>query len=138
MHTGKDNRRQIPWKRLFSGLLAWMLILAVLQPLADTELAAAAGPSGDHLCPHHPVHTKDCGYQEGTGSMSCNHIHNNECVQAEAGEGTPCTHVHDETCGYTEGTEETGHPCTFVCDLCVTGWEWDDEEEYLIRDDETK
>lgn len=174
MHTGRRNRQQFPWKRLLSGLLVWTVILTILPPHPDTRLAAAAEPakpSRDNLCVHHPVHTEECGYKEGTSntycdlgctetdedgniihqegcsytrpseSVSCNYVHNNNCEYKEFEEESNCTHVHDENCGYVEGagaeTEETAHPCEFVCGLCVTGWAWEDEDGILVRDEET-
>ena len=55
-----------------------------------------AGVSAVHtgLCKHHPEHTEDCGYTEGTEGAACEHEHTEDCY-------TPvekCIHKHDESC----------------------------------------
>lgn len=69
------------------------------------------------LCPHHPVHTEECGYKAPEGGSPCMHVHDENCGYREPGkneepekneeptepvvsEGSPCNHVHDENCGY--------------------------------------
>lgn len=58
--------------------------------------AVEAGVSAVHtgLCKHHPEHTEDCGYTEGTEGAACKHEHTEDCY-------TPvkeCIHEHDESC----------------------------------------
>lgn len=84
-------------------------------------------------CNH--IHDEFCGYAKGSEGVPCNHVHNETCGFAEDSEGVPCSHVHDETCGYTEPAG--GAPCTFLCGLCVTSWQWADEEETLVQSEET-
>lgn len=88
------------------------------------------------VCEHHPEHTKDCGYTEGTEGTPCGHEHTEECyIQVKK-----CVHEHDESCypisdksedeGEPEGTETTSEAekpepteCTHVCSEengCIT------------------
>lgn len=63
------------------------------------------------LCPHHPMHTEECGYKAPEGGSPCMHVHDENCGYRESekneepaepvvSEGSPCNHVHDENCGY--------------------------------------
>ena len=81
------------WKRPAAFLLAAAMIFTM--PGVPT-FAVEAGASAVHtgLCEHHPEHTKDCGYTEGTEGAACEHEHTEDCY-------TPvreCIHKHDESC----------------------------------------
>ena len=55
---------------------------------------------------------------------------------AAAPEEIACGHVHDEACGYAEARE--GQPCRFVCPWCVTDWQWEDAEGFLLWNEDAK
>ena len=55
---------------------------------------------------------------------------------AAAPEEIACGHVHDEACGYAEARE--GQPCHFVCPWCVTDWQWEDAEDFLLWNEDAK
>ena len=81
------------WKRPAAFLLAAAMIFTM--PGVPT-FAVKAGASAVHtgLCEHHPEHTEDCGYTEGTEGAACEHEHTEDCY-------TPvnkCIHEHDESC----------------------------------------
>lgn len=58
--------------------------------------AVEAGVSAVHtgLCKHHPEHTADCGYTEGTEGAVCEHEHTEGCYTFVK----KCVHEHDESC----------------------------------------
>ena len=58
--------------------------------------AVEAGVSAVHtgLCKHHPEHTEDCGYTEGTEGAACKHEHTEDCYTLVK----KCIHKHDESC----------------------------------------
>lgn len=58
--------------------------------------AVKAGASAVHtgLCEHHPEHTEDCGYTEGTEGAACEHEHTEDCYTLVK----KCVHEHDESC----------------------------------------
>ena len=58
--------------------------------------AVEAGVSAVHtgLCEHHPKHTEDCGYTEGTEGADCEHEHTEDCYTLVK----KCVHEHDESC----------------------------------------
>ncbi len=85
-------------------------------------------------CTHE--HDDDCGYTEPAEGTSCTHEHDDTCGYTEPEEGAPCTHEHDDTCGYVG--EEENNTCSYVCEFCVTDWEWVDEEELLVWNEETE
>ena len=73
--------------------------------------AVEAGVSAVHtgLCEHHPEHTEDCGYTEGTEGADCEHEHKVNGGEADREDPlgdtedcyTPvkkCIHEHDESC----------------------------------------
>ena len=55
-----------------------------------------AGVSAVHtgLCKHHPKHTEDCGFTEGTEGAACEHEHTEDCYTLVK----KCIHEHDESC----------------------------------------
>ena len=81
------------WKRPAAFLLAAAMIFTMPGvPASAVEAGASAVHTG--LCEHHPKHTEDCGYTEGTKGAACEHEHTVDCY-------TPvkkCIHEHDESC----------------------------------------
>ena len=81
------------WKRPAAFLLAAAMIFTMPGvPAFAVEAGASAVHTG--LCEHHPEHTEDCGYTEGTEGADCEHEHTEDCY-------TPvekCIHKHDESC----------------------------------------
>ena len=81
------------WKRPAAFLLAAAMIFTMPGvPASAVEAGVSAVHTG--LCKHHPEHTKDCGYTEGTEGAACEHEHSEDCY-------TPvekCIHKHDESC----------------------------------------
>ena len=81
------------WKRPAAFLLAAAMIFTMPGvPASAVEAGASAVHTG--LCKHHPEHTEDCGYTEGTEGAACKHEHTEDCY-------TPvkeCIHEHDESC----------------------------------------
>ena len=121
------------WKRPAAFLLAATMIFTMPGvPASAVEAGASAVHTG--LCKHHPEHTKDCGYTEGTEGAACEHEHNESCYpvlegsvsgntatpsEAEEAQPTECPHErgeHDGTCGYIPATE--GTPCGYTCEQC--------------------
>lgn len=78
------------------------------------------------------VHQEGCAYTPAKEGAPCGHIHDENCGYGEPTEGSECRHVHDENCGYQEG----GGSCNYVCEFCVTDWEWDDGEGVLVWNEE--
>ena len=68
-------------KRIAAFVLAAAMVFSTLplNVLAVETPTVAAG-----LCEHHPEHTADCGYTEGTEGTPCNHEHNEDCYPAES------------------------------------------------------
>ena len=109
--------------------ISTLLVLSMV--LSSVPLPAFAAES-DNLCEHHPVHTAECHYTEGSAGSACSHVHSEdcyavvECLHTHSNEcDDPCTHectvengcitrlldchhVHGD-CGYSEGTAEV--PC---------------------------
>ena len=81
------------WKRPAAFLLAAAMIFTM--PGVPT-FAVKAGASAVHtgLCEHHPKHTKDCGYTEGTKGAACEHEHTEDCYTLVK----KCVHEHDDSC----------------------------------------
>ena len=78
-------------KRIAAFVLAAAMVFSTLplNVLAVEIPTVAAG-----LCEHHPEHTADCGYTEGTEGTPCNHEHNEDCYTLV----TECVHEHTEDC----------------------------------------
>lgn len=111
-------------------------LLALNMVLSSVPLPAFAAGS-DNLCEHHPAHTAECGYAEGSPGSACTHEHSESCYKIveclhtcgdECAEGCvhectvdsgcvtmerDCHHTHGD-CGYSEGTAEV--PCGHVHD----------------------
>ena len=96
------------WKRPAAFLLAAAMIFTMPGvPASAVEAGASAVHTG--LCEHHPKHTEDCGYTEGTEGAACEHEH--KVNGGEADREDPlgdtedcytlvkkCVHEHDESC----------------------------------------
>ena len=81
------------WKRPAAFLLAAAMIFTMPGvPASAVEAGASAVHTG--LCEHHPEHTEDCGYTEGTEGAACKHEHTEDCYTLVK----KCVHEHDESC----------------------------------------
>ena len=81
------------WKRPAAFLLAAAMIFTMPGvPASAVEAGASAVHTG--LCEHHPEHTEDCGYTEGTEGAACEHEHTEDCYTLVE----KCIHKHDESC----------------------------------------
>ena len=81
------------WKRPAAFLLAAAMIFTMPGvPASAVEAGASAVHTG--LCEHHPKHTEDCGYTEGTEGAACEHEHTEDCYTLVE----KCIHKHDESC----------------------------------------
>ena len=99
------------WKRPAAFLLAAAMIFTMPGvPASAVEAGVSAVHTG--LCKHHPEHTEDCGYTEGTKGAACEHEHTEDCYTLVK----KCIHEHDESCGYIPATE--GTPCGYTCEQC--------------------
>ena len=81
------------WKRPAAFLLAAAMIFTMPGvPAFAVETDVSAVHTG--LCEHHPEHTEDCGYTEGTEGAACKHEHTEDCYPLVK----KCVHEHDESC----------------------------------------
>ena len=81
------------WKRPAAFLLAAAMIFTMPGvPASAVEAGVSAVHTG--LCEHHPEHTEDCGYTEGTKGADCEHEHTEDCYPLV----NKCIHEHDESC----------------------------------------
>lgn len=81
------------WKRPAAFLLAAAMIFTMPGvPASAVEAGVSAVHTG--LCKHHPKHTEDCGYTEGTEGAACKHEHIEDCYTLVK----KCIHEHDERC----------------------------------------
>ena len=81
------------WKRPAAFLLAAAMIFTMPGvPASAVEAGVSAVHTG--LCKHHPEHTEDCGYTEGTKGAACEHEHTEDCYTLVK----KCIHKHDESC----------------------------------------
>ena len=81
------------WKRPAAFLLAAAMIFTMPGvPASAVEAGVSAVHTG--LCKHHPKHTEDCGYTEGTEGAACKHEHIEDCYTLVK----KCIHEHDESC----------------------------------------
>lgn len=81
------------WKRPAAFLLAAAMIFTMPGvPASAVEAGVSAVHTG--LCKHHPEHTEDCGYTEGTEGADCEHEHTEDCYTLVK----KCIHEHDESC----------------------------------------
>ena len=80
------------WKRPAAFLLAAAMIFTMPGvPASAVEAGVSAVHTG--LCEHHPEHTEDCGYTEGTEGAACEHEHTEDCYTLVK----KCIHEHDES-----------------------------------------
>ena len=114
-------------RRFLSVLLSLVLILGTI-PI--TAMAERTESEGTGLCEHHPQHTAECGYTEGSEGTPCNHEHTEDCYTLV----TSCVHEHIDECYPAEsvsaGTATPSQPeeaepteCTHVCSEesgCIT------------------
>ena len=69
------------WKRPAAFLLAAAMIFTMPGvPASAVEAGVSAVHTG--LCEHHPKHTEDCGYTEGTEGADCEHEHTEDCYMS--------------------------------------------------------
>ena len=88
-------------RRILSLLLAALLVFAQVGSVAYAEgNGIDTGIDTGGLCKHHPEHTADCGYSEGTAETPCTHEHGAECYETVE----QCVHEHTDEC-YTETDE---------------------------------
>nr|WP_329752440.1 S-layer homology domain-containing protein [Clostridium sp. CM74B_53] len=81
------------WKRPAAFLLAAAMIFTMPGvPASAVEAGVSAVHTG--LCEHHPEHTEDCGYTEGTEGADCEHEHTEDCYTLVK----KCVHEHDDSC----------------------------------------
>lgn len=81
------------WKRPAAFLLAAAMIFTMPGvPASAVEAGVSAVHTG--VCKHHPKHTEDCGYTEGTEGADCEHEHTEDCYPLVK----KCIHEHDESC----------------------------------------
>ena len=81
------------WKRPAAFLLAAAMIFTMPGvPASAVEAGVSAVHTG--VCKHHPEHTEDCGYTEGTEGAACEHEHTEDCYTLVK----KCIHEHDESC----------------------------------------
>jgi len=87
------NKMMWRWKRPAAFLLAAAMIFTMPGvPASAVEAGVSAVHTG--LCEHHPEHTGDCGYTEGTEGAACEHEHTEDCYTLVK----KCVHEHDESC----------------------------------------
>lgn len=130
--------RHVAWRRLRARSLAVATAFIYLFTSIGTSFATGIADRDSYdggLCPHHPIHTDDCGYVKADPGAPCRHVHDGACgYYGTPSDAAACSHVHDEACKYAEPTD--GSPCGFVCDKCVTGWSWNDPNHYLTANDD--
>ena len=104
------------WKRPAAFLLAAAMIFTMPGvPASAVEAGASAVHTG--LCEHHPEHTEDCGYTEGTEGAACEHEHDESCYPVLEGSASENTATPSEA----EKTQPTA--CTHECSEesgCIT------------------
>ena len=112
-------------KRILSLLLCGALLFSLCPQATFAEGAEAGG-----LCEHHPQHTAECGYTEGSEGTPCSHEHTGDCYTLV----TKCVHEHGPECYPAESVSgnmatssepEKQEPsvCTHVCSEesgCIT------------------
>lgn len=119
------------WKRTLSIVLSVAMLFSMtgMNTVFATEGGPPVGASG--LCEHHPAHTAECGYTEGTPEVPCAHEHTDECYK----EVTECVHEHSDDCYPAEDSvsdndatpsdaeEKEPTECTHMCSEesgCIT------------------
>ena len=108
-------------RRWLSLLLCFAMVLSLFPTtaLAEGEETAAQG-----LCPHHTVHTNECGYVAAAEEQPCAHVHGSDCYT----QVTVCQHTHTAEC-YSDGIlpaageEKAADTCGHACSVesgCIT------------------
>lgn len=80
------------------------LFLSAALTLSQIAPVAYAQAPGTGLCEHHPQHTDECGYTEGSEGTPCNHEHTEDCYTLV----TECVHEHGPECYPEENGEPAG------------------------------
>ena len=103
-------------------VLSLIITLTLCLNLCPVWVLAAGEGTGGGSCPHHPVHTDECGYVPSTAEQDCTHSHDDGCYATE----TECIHEHTSECyPASEDASEAVEPvlCTHTCaedSGCVT------------------
>ena len=113
-------------KRVLSLLLSGVMVFSLSAPSVYADDAVGGGiTSTDGLCEHHPEHTEECGYTEGTPEAPCTHEHTPDCYT----QVTECVHEHTPDCypeaedGASGEQEREPENCAHVCSEesgCIT------------------
>ena len=82
--------------RFLSLLLCGVMLFSLCSQAAFAEGVEAGG-----LCEHHPQHTAECGYTEGSEGAPCVHEHTEDCYTLV----TECVHEHGPECYPQESVE---------------------------------
>ena len=115
-------------RRITAFMMAAVMTFTTVPVNALAVETTDAGTGG--LCEHHPAHTAECGYTEGTSGSPCAHEHDEDCYQFV----TECVHEHTEDCYPEENaSDDTASPsepedagpteCTHECSEesgCIT------------------
>lgn len=106
------------------------LFLSAALTLSQIAPVAYAQAPGTGLCEHHPQHTDECGYTEGSEGTPCNHAHTEDCytlvtncVHEHTNECYPAESVSGNTATPSEAEEAEPTECTHVCSEesgCIT------------------
>ena len=83
-------------KRFLSLLLCGVMLFSLCSQAAFAEGVEAGG-----LCEHHPQHTAECGYTEGSEGAPCSHEHTGDRYTLV----TECVHEHGPECYPQESVE---------------------------------
>lgn len=83
-------------KRFLSLLLCGAMLFSLCPQATFAEGVEAGG-----LCEHHPQHTAECGYTEGSEGTPCSHEHTEDCYIL----ATQCVHEHGPECYPQESVE---------------------------------
>lgn len=94
----KSMKQQI--RRAARRWLAVVLCLCMAFPSAATVDTAQGQAYTGGLCPHHPRHTKDCGYEKAREGSPCRHKHTEDCYAWV----TECVHEHTDACYEESGS----------------------------------
>ena len=130
--------------RVSERMKKWISMALCLCMLVQ-NCPVVAFAAEDNLCTHHPEHTAECHYAQGSAGAPCTHVHDAECGYREAVAevkcaceatdengalvhtegcgyvapvtGADCAHVHDDSCGYAAAVE--AHECHYECAECA-------------------
>ena len=112
-------------KRIAALLMAGAMVCSTLP--VNVLAVENSNQNVGGLCEHHPQHTADCGYTEGT---PCIHEHNEdcytfvtECVHEHTDECYPVESVSDNTATPSDAEDREPTACTHECseeNSCIT------------------